>query len=157
MWVHSVYPYNLDSIPISRDMRNFPAIAQETETPFLYCKMAHADHLELLFDEVLLNANASRCFQARRRMSSVVRFEKGHDQVDASAFATSIERVAALLLQPARTSSRPSAVLHGYAVRDEVDNEDAVRALSERRGIPAFQAGSGRIVDRPSRPVLALE
>ena len=97
--------------------------------------MVHADHLELLFDEVLLDADSSRCFQARRRLIGTVNFDKGADRVDRAAFAASIERVAKLLQQPAKSGNEPAAVLHGYADHDEADTANAARELSERRAL----------------------
>lgn len=107
--------------------------APPPEPPFLHYRMTQAGHVELLVDEVRLDPNASRCFQARRRQIGGVAFELRKDGIDRTAYAAEVDRVVKVWKEGAKKGAKPTVVLHGYADRDEADSADAARQLSLAR------------------------
>jgi outer membrane protein OmpA-like peptidoglycan-associated protein len=100
---------------------------------FVYYRMIHAGHMELQMDEVRLDSEGSRCFQAHRRLFGAVTFDKAQDAVDETAFAAEAERLVKVWKDGAKKGAKPPVFLHAHADRDEVDSEQAARALSEKR------------------------
>ena len=105
----------------------------EPQTPFVYYQMVQAGHVELIVDEVRLDTEASRCFQARRRLLGGFDFDQGADTLPADASAAEVQAVVQSFQDWKQQGKTPTLVLHGHASSDEAESEDAARSLSEKR------------------------
>lgn len=142
------------------------------EPPFVYYQMIQAGHVDLVVDEVRLDPEASRCFQARRRLVGGFDFEQGEDALPSDSFTAELEAVAHSFQDWTRQGRTPALVLHGHATADEAQSADAARALSEKRAeaVKARLVAKGLPADRlravghgwtqslsPLRPVESLK
>ena len=122
----------------------------EAAAPFVFYRMVQAGHVELAIEEVRLDTEASRCFQAHRRLFGGFSFDQGKEQLDRSAFAAEVEDVVKAWKDWTKQGKKPSLVLHGHAEHDEADTADAARALSVKRAeaVKAWLVESGLPAER---------
>ncbi|HNS98821.1 MAG TPA: OmpA family protein [Polyangiaceae bacterium] len=107
-------------------------VSPEVVPVSVHYRMVQAGPVEWLVDEVLLDASASRCFQARRRQIGGITFESRSATLDHSAFSTEGTRIVALW-KGAKQGTKPAVVLHGFADHDEAQSAQAALELSRQR------------------------
>lgn len=118
--------------------------------PHVYYRLTQAGHVELVVEEVRLDAKASKCFQAKRRLFGGIRFGAGKAELDDPKAAAELDATVELWKAHSKQGAKPLLVLHGNADRVEVNEANAAQDLSRRRadavkaqlverGIPAEQ------------------
>ncbi len=107
--------------------------APTIEPPYVYYRMVRVGHLDLVMDEVRLDGESSRCFQAHRKLLGGFPFAQGKSTADRSAFSDQLEALTQSFKEWNKEPPKPTLVLHGYTDHDEADDEHAARELSRKR------------------------